>query len=591
MAFPQMVSDIGLNTSSTGFLYQLYNGASAVGSPIPGNGAALDFGLQTAPGVYTIVATNTVDHSTFTISSITIAVTTDAITGPSSVCLGASITLSNATGGGTWSSSNPAIANISASGVVAGIAAGTTTITYKMPSGVTASLVVTVNPLPTVNAGPDQTVCASSPNVALAGSVGGSATSGTWSGGTGTFVPNNSTLTATYLPSASEIASGQVALTLTSIVPTGNSCAPATSSMTIHISPAATANAGAPQSVCAGGTITLAGIIGGSAISGTWSAASGTFSNVNSLTSTYTPSIASGTVTLTLTAHPLASSPCGAVTGTVVITVYAPATANAGSPQTLCANATTVILSGSIGGGAISSMWSTSGSGSFVPNATTLKAIYVPSAADKASGHVTLTLTTNAPAGPCGAAIGKTDIYFTAVPTANAGSPQSVCAGGTITLAGVIGGSAASGTWSAASGTFSNVNSLTSTYTPSIPNGTVTLTLTAHPPAGSTCSAVTSTVIITVNIPATANAGPNQTVSASSPNVTLAGSVGGGASSGTWSGGAGVFIPNTAMLNATYKPTPAEIAAGSVTLTLTTNDPVGPCGPASSTMTITIVAG
>ena len=523
MAFPQMVSNIGLDSSASGFLYQLFNGATAIGLPVAGTGAALDFGLQTAPGVYTIVATNIADNSTFTISSITLAITTDAITGPSSVCQGAAVTLSNATGGGTWSSSIPAVASISASGVVTGIAAGTTTITYKMPSGVTATLPFTVNPLPTANAGPDQTVCASNPTVVLAGSVGGSAASGTWSGGAGTFVPNNNTLTAAYIPSGAEIAAGQVTLTLTSVGPLGNTCVPVTSSMTIHINPPATVSAGVPQSVCAGGTVALAGIIGGSATSATWSAASGTFSNANSLTSTYTPSIPSGTVTLTLTTNDPAG-PCGAVSSTVVITVFAAATANAGPAQTICATASTVALTGTIGGGATTGTWSTSGSGTFVPNATTLKAVYVPSAADKLSGHVTLTLTTNAPAGsPCGPASSKMDLNITPAATANAGSAQTVCAGGTIQLAGSVGGSAATGTWSAASGTLSNVNSLTSTYTPSIPNGTVTLTLTARPAAGSPCAAVTSTVIITVNPPAIANAGPNITTSASTPNVTLAG--------------------------------------------------------------------
>ena len=41
-------------------------------------------------------------------------------------------------------------------------------------------------------------------------------------------------------------------------------------------------------------------------------------------------------------------------------------------------------------------------------------------------------------------------------------------------------------------------------------------------------------------------------------------------------------------MNAVYTPSAAEIAAGSVTLTLTTNDPVGSCGPANDQMKITI---
>src|SRR5439155_12531176 len=50
---------------------------------------------------------------------------------------------------------------------------------------------------------------------------------------------------------------------------------------------------------------------------------------------------------------------------------------------------------------------------------------------------------------------------------------------------------------------------------------------------------LSSTATLTVSPAATVNAGADQTVCASSPDVTLAGSFGGGASSATWSGGAG----------------------------------------------------
>ncbi len=57
-----------------------------------------------------------------------------AITGPGSVCIGNTITLADATSGGTWSSSNPSVATINSSGVVTGIALGSTTITYSVSS-------------------------------------------------------------------------------------------------------------------------------------------------------------------------------------------------------------------------------------------------------------------------------------------------------------------------------------------------------------------------------------------------------------------------------------------------------------------------
>ncbi|MBI4752726.1 MAG: hypothetical protein HY774_29910, partial [Acidobacteria bacterium] len=92
----------------------------------------------------------------------------------------------------------------------------------------------------------------------------------------------------------------------------------------------------------------------------------------------------------------------------------------------------------------------------------------------------------------------------------------------------------------------------------------------------------------TVDTPPTVNAGPDQMVCASSPTVTLAGVVGGTGSNGTWSGGGGTFTPNNTTLNATYTLSAGEVSAGMVTLTLTTNDPAGPCGSVSDTVTITI---
>jgi hypothetical protein len=108
--------------------------------------------------------------------------------------------------------------------------------------------------------------------------------------------------------------------------------------------------------------------------------------------------------------------------------------------------------------------------------------------------------------------------------------------------------------------------------------------------AGATTCQQTSNLTrnLTVFAACTADAGPDQTVCSSSPNVTLAGVIGGGATSGIWSGGTGTFNPINTALNAVYTPSSAEISAGTVTLTLTTNDPSGPCTPVSDQMTITI---
>jgi type IV secretory pathway TrbL component len=183
-------------------------------------------------------------------------------------------------------------------------------------------------------------------------------------------------------------------------------------------------------------------------------------------------------------------------------------------------------------------------------------------------------------------------VTINGVAVANAGADQTVCASlPNVTLAGSVSGAASSGTWSTSgTGTFDNANSMTAVYTPSVEDiaaGTVTLTLTTNNPSGS-CPAVSDNMVVTINGVAVANAGADQTVCASFPNVTLAGSVSGAASSGIWStSGTGTF-DNANSMTAVYTPSAEDIAAGTVTLTLTTNDPSGPCPAVSDNMTIII---
>ena len=70
------------------------------------------------------------------------------ITGTTNACIGSSVQL---TGSGSpaastpWTSSNPAVATVSNTGVVSGLSAGTTTITYVTNSGCSTSVLFTVN--------------------------------------------------------------------------------------------------------------------------------------------------------------------------------------------------------------------------------------------------------------------------------------------------------------------------------------------------------------------------------------------------------------------------------------------------------------
>src|SRR5262249_59621056 len=113
-------------------------------------------------------------------------------------------------------------------------------------------------------------------------------------------------------------------------------------------------------------------------------------------------------------------------------------------------------------------------------------------------------------------------------------------------------------------------------------------TLTSASPGGP-CPALGARMIVFIAAPATVAAGPAQVVCGPGAPIPLAGHIGGRATGGTWSGSAGgVFSPGPSALDATYTPSSSDIAAGSVTLTLTTNDPSGPCPAVSDRMTITL---
>ncbi len=79
---------------------------------------------------------------------------TPLISGNSPICIGATVQL---TGSGIpnattpWTSSNPVVATIDNTGLVTGVSAGTSTITYMDNSGSTNTVVVTVNPDPSIS--------------------------------------------------------------------------------------------------------------------------------------------------------------------------------------------------------------------------------------------------------------------------------------------------------------------------------------------------------------------------------------------------------------------------------------------------------
>src|SRR6185436_16050782 len=108
------------------------------------------------------------------------------------------------------------------------------------------------------------------------------------------------------------------------------------------------------------------------------------------LNATYIPSAAdkiSGSLTLTLTSS--GNGNCNAVSDAMIVTITSAPAANAGIDQTVCGNNANVSLNGAVTI-ATGGSWSSSGTGTFSPNGSTLNATYVPGAADISSGSVYL---------------------------------------------------------------------------------------------------------------------------------------------------------------------------------------------------------
>ena len=220
--------------------------------------------------------------------------------------------------------------------------------------------------IPLVNAGFDQVVCATT-TITLDGVV-STATDGVWSGGLGTFTPDEFALNAVYTPTAVEISTGTVTLTLTS---TGNgTCTPVTDNVTITITPAPIVNAGNGSSVCQNNfPIHLAGSVS-IATGGVWTVGAGnSIPNETLLNAYFTPSasqLSDGTVTLTLTST--GNGNCVAETDQVTYQLFPSPIVYAGADQDIC-QGSSVILYGS---GADSYIWSNgiSDNNSFVPTTT-----------------------------------------------------------------------------------------------------------------------------------------------------------------------------------------------------------------------------
>jgi hypothetical protein len=170
------------------------------------------------------------------------------ITGTTSICPGGTTTLSNATPGGVWNSSNPAAATVNAGGLVTASATGgaTTTISYTITNGNgcsdSASTLFTVYAKPVLS-GPSS-VCIGATGITFSSSTG----AGTWtSSNPSTAVINNSGNVTT-------VATGSTTFTFTDAV---TSCTATTLTFNVTDAPSIISQPVPTQTVCKDDPVSL----------------------------------------------------------------------------------------------------------------------------------------------------------------------------------------------------------------------------------------------------------------------------------------------------------------------------------------------
>lgn len=524
-----------------------------------------------------------------------------AVTAGSSASNYTSVTWSSS-GTGTFTDVN-SLTTCTYTPSTADIASGnvTLTLTASNPgcSNATSSKTLTLVTATNAIAGSNFTTCADNGAVEItSGSSASNYASVTWTtSGSGIFSNANSLSSCTYTPSASDIANGSVILTLTAI---GNTpCGNVSSSKTLTISSPMTVSAGQDTNVCSSsGAIN---IVGDSTASNydsvTWTSnGTGILTEANSMWNcTYEPSAAdtaAGSVTLTLT---VTNAGCPSMSSTKLVTFAVDATADSGTPINVCydvASNPVNITAGSSASNYESIEWSSNGTGTFSDADSLTLATYTPSAADIALGTVTISLTANGYF-PCSSVTSKKSLIFRNPATAVVGTDINACSNATDIN--ITEGSNATNhtlvTWTSnGTGTFTNANSLSAcTYTPSandIANGSVTITLTA---SNAGCTDASSTKTLTFVAAPTAAAGTAITMCSSDSYVNI--TAGSDATNYTdlyWtSSGTGSFTDSNSLTLASYFPSADDIAAGSVTLTLTViGDAL--CSDTTSTKILTI---
>ncbi len=201
---------------------------------------------------------------------------TVSITGATSICVGLTTTLSPTTGG-TWASSNTAVATVTNAGVVSGVSGGTATFTFTQ----TSTGCINTTPSVSVNALPSVSITGSNPICVGATTTLSPITGGTWASS------NTAVATVTNAGVVTGVSGGTATFTFTQ---TSTGCINTTPSVSVNALPSVSITGSNP--ICVGASTALSPITGGTWTSSNTAVATvtnaGVVSGVSGGTATFT---------------------------------------------------------------------------------------------------------------------------------------------------------------------------------------------------------------------------------------------------------------------------------------------------------------
>ncbi len=374
---------------------------------------------------------------------------------------------------------------------------------------------------PVASAGPDQSICSTTPTVLMSGSPTVGVAIGTW-----TLISGSGTITAAASPFTS-ITNLGVGNNVFQWSVNNGPCGTTSDQVSVFVFDVnnPVANAGPDQNQCT--PFTTATMAGSNVIfpaTGTWTlvGGSGTIAAVNSPTT----SISNLGVGANVFRWTVINGPCGAATNDLVtINIFDQNAqpANAGADQSVCSTSPVATVTGNAPIGSATGSWTLiSGTGTITsPNATTTTLTGL--------GVGTVIVQWNINNGSCGTSSDQVSIlvFSNANPVANAGPDQNLCTPTTsTTLAGSNVIAPAVGTWTVVqgAGVFANANLRNTAVSGLIVGENIfRWTVNNGPCASGITNDVVSIFLFDANNPV-ANAGPDQSLCRPDTSTNMAGS-------------------------------------------------------------------